>query len=83
MAKGLPRGPSPGRISKTSKAEQPRRSTQQDKPLFCAKLGDTFGGTIFRFRLSGEKRLWGFRKGATFHAVLWDPEHKVFPTEPS
>jgi hypothetical protein len=36
---------------------------------------------IFRFRLDGTKRLWGFRHGRTFHAVWWDPDHKVYPTE--
>jgi hypothetical protein len=44
-------------------------------------LGEVFGDQIFRFRLSGEKRLWGFRDDRTFHIVWWDPEHQVYPTE--
>lgn len=49
-----------------------------------ARLQDVFGDDdIFRFRLSGKKRLWGFRRGRVFHAVFWDPSHKVYPTEKS
>ena len=44
-------------------------------------LDVTFGDDIFRFRLTGEKRLWGFRAGRIFHALWWDPEHAVYPTE--
>ena len=49
--------------------------------LSKAKLGEIFGDTIFRFRLSGEKRLWGFREECTFHVVLWDPAHAVCPVD--
>lgn len=45
-------------------------------------LSEIFGETLFRFRLSGVKRLWGYREGATFHVVWWDPNHKVYPTAP-
>lgn len=38
---------------------------------------------FFRFRLSGEKRLWGFRTGDVFHLLWWDPDHGVYPTERS
>lgn len=47
------------------------------------KLPETFGDEIFRFRLGSTRRLWGFRVGRTFHVIWWDPEHKVYPTEPS
>ena len=40
-----------------------------------------FGEDAFRFRLGGEKRLWGFRVGRTFHVVWWDPLHKVYPQD--
>lgn len=36
---------------------------------------------LFRFRLSGEKRLWGFRTEDVFHVLWWDPYHQVYPTE--
>jgi hypothetical protein len=42
------------------------------------KLDTTFGGDIFRFRLAGEARLWGFRRDHVFHVVWWDPNHKVY-----
>lgn len=45
------------------------------------KLGETFGDEIFRFRLGGEKRLWGFRQDRVFHVVFWDPDHKVCPQD--
>jgi hypothetical protein len=45
------------------------------------KLDETFGDSIFRFRVSGEKRLWGFRRDRTFHVVWWDPHHKVYETD--
>lgn len=34
---------------------------------------------IFRFRLSGPCRLWGFRSGALFRVLWYDPEHAVYP----
>ncbi len=55
------------------------RAAQQD--LMKRKLPEKFDETMFRFRLSGEQRLWGFRKGNVFHVVWWDPEHRVYPTE--
>lgn len=33
---------------------------------------------LFRFRLGGKKRLWGFRTGRVFHAVWWDTDHAVY-----
>jgi hypothetical protein len=37
---------------------------------------------LFRFRLGGKQRLWGFVADHTFHILWWDPEHDVYPTEP-
>jgi hypothetical protein len=48
-----------------------------------AQLAERFGEEMFRFRLSGKKRLWGFRVGSVFHVVWWDPNHQVYPTEPN
>ena len=45
------------------------------------KLDETFGDEMFRFRLGGTARLWGFRVNRTFHVVWWDPQHQVYPTE--
>jgi hypothetical protein len=53
------------------------------KALAKTKLDEIFGEDIFRFRLSGEKRLWGFRSGDVFHVLWWDPDHAVYPTEPA
>lgn len=34
---------------------------------------------IFRFRLKGKCRLWGFRSGTLFRVLWYDPEHAVYP----
>lgn len=36
---------------------------------------------VFRFRLSGTCRLWGFRSGSLFRVLWYDPEHKVYPVK--
>jgi hypothetical protein len=35
---------------------------------------------LFRFRLGGKKRLWGFLLGNVFYVLWWDSEHQVYPT---
>lgn len=39
--------------------------------------------SVFRFRLGGTRRVWGFVVQAHFHAVWWDRYHNIYPTEPS
>lgn len=41
---------------------------------------DDFAPNIFRFRLSGLRRLYGFRveNTATFHMIWFDPEHRLY-----
>ena len=36
---------------------------------------------IFRFRLSNETRLWGFRSDDLFRVLWYDPEHQVYPLD--
>ena len=36
--------------------------------------------TLFRFRLSGEQRVWGIRDGRVFKLLWWDPEHHICPS---
>jgi hypothetical protein len=36
---------------------------------------------LFRFRLTGEQRLWGVRDRNRFKLLWWDPEHKVCPSQ--
>jgi hypothetical protein len=38
---------------------------------------------LFRFRLSGTERLWGYLQGGTFHVLWWDADHGVYPTDPN
>ncbi|QVL31123.1 hypothetical protein KIH39_20060 [Telmatocola sphagniphila] len=35
---------------------------------------------LFRFRLSGEMRVWGIREGRVFRLLWWDPEHEICPS---
>lgn len=37
--------------------------------------------SVFRFRLGGTKRVWGFIVQAHFHIVSWDRSHSIYPTE--
>jgi hypothetical protein len=36
---------------------------------------------IFRFRISGEIRLWGFRENGIFKILWYDRNHKVYPVQ--
>lgn len=36
--------------------------------------------TIFRFRLRGRARLWGYRISSKFFLVWWDKNHDIYPT---
>jgi hypothetical protein len=38
---------------------------------------------LFRFRLSGTERLWGYVQGGIFHVLWWDADHRVYPTDPN
>lgn len=39
--------------------------------------------SMFRFRLGNKPRLWGFRRVSVFHVFWHDPEHEIYPTDPS
>lgn len=34
---------------------------------------------VFRFRLTGPKRLYGVQQDHVFAVLWWDPEHKIYP----
>ncbi|KAB1979239.1 hypothetical protein [Streptomyces triticiradicis] len=36
---------------------------------------------IWKLRIGGKGRLWGFLVGNVFHVVWWDPEHEVWPSK--
>ncbi len=36
--------------------------------------------TLFRFRLSGEQRVWGIRDGRAFKLLWYDPDHEICPS---
>jgi len=37
--------------------------------------------SVFRFRLGGTKRVWGYIVQAHFHIVWWDRLHSIYPSE--
>lgn len=37
---------------------------------------------IYRFRLGNKRRLWGFRIVNLFETLWYDPEHRIYPTDP-
>jgi hypothetical protein len=36
---------------------------------------------LFRFRLAGTKRLWGYRHLEVFYILWWDAQHRVYPQQ--
>lgn len=38
---------------------------------------------LFRFRLTGRQRAWGYRENAHFFMIWYDAEHKICPVERS
>ncbi|MER5816829.1 hypothetical protein [Streptomyces californicus] len=36
---------------------------------------------IWKLRIGGAGRLWGFLVGNVFHVVWWDPRHEVWPSK--
>ncbi|SDS31267.1 hypothetical protein [Actinoplanes derwentensis] len=41
-------------------------------------LDEVIGDELFRFRLEGAVRLWGFLDEAVFHVLWWDAGHQVY-----
>ena len=35
---------------------------------------------LFRFRLTGQQRVWGIRDRDTFAILWWDPQHEICPS---
>jgi len=67
------------------------RDRKHDHPVPCAhlvreaqnrlqeiKLDDL--DELWRFRFSGERRIWGIRDGRLFRVLWWDPEHQICPS---
>ena len=36
---------------------------------------------LWELRLSGKRRIWGWREQHVFYPIWWDPEHKVCPSQ--
>lgn len=45
------------------------------------ELGYDDEDRITRFQLTGQQRLYGFRRGARFYALWWDPGHDIWPSQ--
>ncbi len=48
------------------------------KRLTDLKLDDI--EELFRFRLTGEQRVWGIREREVFRILWWDPDHEICPS---
>lgn len=35
---------------------------------------------LYSLRLTGKKRVWGFKKGDVLAILWWDPRHEVYPS---
>ena len=44
------------------------------------ELGHSDEESLYRFRIQGTVRLWGFRTGDVFRILWYDPDHQVSPT---
>lgn len=75
-------GPSHARHKKHHSQSVGALGTDARERVRQLRLNETFDDDVFRFRLTGRKRLWGYRTGSVFHVLWWDPDHKVCPTEP-
>jgi hypothetical protein len=62
---------------------QPRESlcTAAQNRLEELELEDL--GDLFRFREGATLRFWGYEIDGIFYALWWDPNHKVYETEPN
>lgn len=47
---------------------------------FDLELGE-FADSVFRFRLEGTKRAWGYILQTHFHLVWWERYHKIYPVD--
>jgi hypothetical protein len=43
---------------------------------------DLYVDELYRFRLGNKRRLWGRRIVSEFQIVWYDPEHRIYPTDP-
>lgn len=41
---------------------------------------DEFADDLWSFRLTGEKRVWGYWTNSRVHVLWWDPKHEVCPS---
>jgi hypothetical protein len=55
--------------------------TEAQRRLATLRLDDC--DELFRFRLSNMQRLWGIVHDGVFYAIWWDPNHRVYPTDPN
>lgn len=72
-------------LNETDRSGRPKHHSQdvtsldKDAQTRLRKIGQADEEKIFRFRIKGKLRLWGFRTGPVFRILWYDPEHKVYP----
>jgi len=45
-----------------------------------AEVGLGMLDEVFRLRLTGRERIWGYRVGAVLYIIWWDPLHQICPS---
>lgn len=55
-------------------------SSAAQRRISVLRLDEQFS-ELFRFRVGGRQRLWGFEVEGTFYVLWWDPDHQVYPVE--
>lgn len=72
-----------GRIENRRRYNHPvpveRLITEAQKRLVEINLDDT--DELWRFRLSGKRRIWGIRDRHIFKVLWWDPQHRICPSQ--
>ena len=61
---------------------QPVKKLGQKAQDRIEELGEEVA-TLVRLRLGGAPRLWGIFEKGIFYMLWWDPDHQVYPTDPT
>lgn len=59
--------------------ERTRLCAEAQRRLNTLRYADDVDA-LWRFRFSGERRIWGIKQGDTLRVIWWDPNHQVCPS---
>lgn len=67
-----------GRFNKTKHHHMPLGGLNEEIQTRWKEIGLEHP-EVFTFRITGKKRIWGFRRVNNYFIVWWDPEHQLIP----